>query len=1021
MPDTLSFPDDETPLNDGTIADTQPHVIDNVPLMMQALGSEQAGIEAAVSEYTSDKIAAIDTMLADITTEASVMAAQQSSQLDPHGQAVVSRVVKLLDSTDKALEAQYADLFVNGVNTPVTMDDYADDLLDSSGSRMRARFNDGSLKSDPRMDDRGEQFAIPGDNAPCPPGYVGESDGYLTRCTWNGANLPPLDTPEEVPPESPSMPSVPQSSAVPRGTPMQPVQPTVPPLVPPTTPTVPPIDPYSGCDESSIPTVIVKCITLPAPPVVYKWWVSVDCSDCKQPKVCVHKGVRPPTVFTGILLPNVYTTEPTQNDLEYLARQCASGFGGPPVSPPPSPPGSPPVTPLPPSPPVPASGSAIGESPIKFADVSAYKAVCKITESITSTTGDDLSGSWNDPSRCTSWHDRLVKTYDTPLDVSTRTGEGRSINQWIYDGLNVAGVPFPDTLMSLVTDAKLDPQNRISSAATLAAKVFDTSMQLTGKVLDEITAGALENSTAAIQIGGVLASANRMQLITGMPLDYLTEPLTQLFHYANPLFIPGQSDFDNLWLSNCINEDQWTCYTRAQGNIVSLHSLVRDSKAVRPGVNEVIELYNRGLIKSESELHARMRENGVIDRSFQDEYWKLSQQTLQISDMIPMMTRDAFDKNVVDKYGLDDEFTDKYPGTAKQYGRAIGVSDEIMRLHWRIHWRVPSDTALYTMIHQLNPNRPEVAEWEAANALMLPAQQELNAITRPETFTVDDLTYALKVNDNLPKFVNKLVAIQYRPITNTDASRMYELGVMDANGMKWAFVKNGYREADSDQLVKFYETQRTKRLSNDTGVFTGRRIISAYKDGWLTENEATSLLAEKIADPATVDSTLVRALQERDIDHNRAMVKAYKRKFMLFQVDRDYILREFDSLGMDDDAALSQADKWQAERDGKAKEPRVAQLCKWFTMGIIDVETYYARLQSMGYSEDDTYNIIKVCSTDEQLKRVKAAAAAADKQRRDNEHAARELKRNLATTIKEMQDRIKMLQEQEAALLASLA
>jgi hypothetical protein len=513
-----------------------------------------------------------------------------------------------------------------------------------------------------------------------------------------------------------------------------------------------------------------------------------------------------------------------------------------------------------------------------------------------------------------------------------------------------------------------------------------------------------------------MAGINRLQLVSGAPLDYLTMQLKYDMQYMSPQMIPDQSDIDALRISHKISDDTWTCLTRYQGNKPGWFKPLLKLKETKPNPNELVSLYRRNAAPDLTQLTYRMKEVGVPNDNVINEYITLSEQVPQAPDIVRFMVRDVFDPDTVKKYGLDDEFTDKYTDKAKQLGFAAGLSDDTARYEWMSHWKVPSDTSLYTMVHYLNPNRPEVVEWDKATDNGTNTEAVNIIGDRPPTFTEDDLRYALKVNDNLPTFVDKLVAIQYRPITNTDAARMHELGYIDDDQLKWAFVKNGYTEADSTQLVGFYKAQQSKRLSNDTGIWTGRKILAMYKQGIINEDTADNMLSLKFVNPAIRSSILDAANSERAAEVKLTQMKSLKNKFLFGYYDEEDLGDRLDALGIDTPKKLQLMDEWIAQRDGRMKEPKVAMLCEWFTNGFITYDNYFNRLRNLGYTIEDAQNIAQTCAAANNLKQQKAAAAQAEKQRKATEQAIRDAKNDVSRNLRNALERIKILEAENKAI-----
>lgn len=569
--------------------------------------------------------------------------------------------------------------------------------------------------------------------------------------------------------------------------------------------------------------------------------------------------------------------------------------------------------------------------------------------------------------------------------------------------------PAASALASLV-GGEDDP---IAAFKNLAGEAADAAFGVVVEAVDFVTGRTTANKNAILTIGSKLALANKVEGATGFPLSYLMMPVQYYYQYANPVYIPGQPELDQLHITGRISLDAWTCYTKANGNLPDLARPVMDMKQRRPDVSEIITLYRRGKFKGGlTECLTRLADVGVMDPMRAAEYIDLFDWQPQPPDLLRFMVRDVFDPEAVKKYGLDAEFEKKYTAEATKLGEAVGLSNETAKLEWMSHWRVPSDTALYTMVQRLPPDRPEVMEWDRRSALA-PTPAERAALgPRPATFTVADLQYALTINDNLPSFVDALTAIQYDPITTSDAVRMFEQGFIDKPELKWRIQFTGKKPADAETLANFFESQRARKLANGTGVWTTRKTIKAYKQGVIPRATADSLLAPILLDAQVRRDTLDKAELELEAETKAATLKQWKRHYLLGEFDTDELRDKLRGLNILEPGLSATVSQWESERLGRAKEPRVAMLCKWYTAGFITSDSYFSRLQRIGYTVGDAQRIIDTCGLEESVRRSRAALAAAEKARAEARRNQQEYKQDLKAQLAELEKRIKERQQQ---------
>lgn len=509
----------------------------------------------------------------------------------------------------------------------------------------------------------------------------------------------------------------------------------------------------------------------------------------------------------------------------------------------------------------------------------------------------------------------------------------------------------------------------------------------TGAALGEAIvkhAGGLDlaSPNAALQLAPVLGAAAWSQSISGMPVRYLTQSLEYTFQFANPQYLPGQNDIDGMWLRGVIHDVDWECLTKAQGNIPHWHRLARDAGQRFLGVDEIIRLALRNeLVPGEFEI--RMRQAGVHDPLVAAKMLSLATQIPTQPDLLRMMVRDAADEDVVRSYGYDTDFNLKFAGPLREWALAQGIPEEIFLYYWRAHWEIPSNTQLYEMFQRLRPDRPEIADWERRLADAELAGDPAAAGPRPPIVTLPDVLYALQVNDRAPNWIGASLAIAYHPLTRTDAVRAYEIGTLDETALYHVMRDNGYDDTNARTLVTFYSQQKSRRTANATGVLTIRKIVKLYKGGGMTRREAVEAMGPLLPNPEKADELLARADVEVQAELRQAMVRASERKVFVGEWSAREGLDAVIRAGVEDSRAREIVAGWVTKRDGRSKEPRVAELCGWAKDGLITTDEQIRRLVNLGYSDGDAYRYVYGCQKKEFERRQKLEQQRLERIRRE--------------------------------------
>ena len=496
----------------------------------------------------------------------------------------------------------------------------------------------------------------------------------------------------------------------------------------------------------------------------------------------------------------------------------------------------------------------------------------------------------------------------------------------------------------------------IGTPATLAEGAWSAVYDL----FDALDPKVIQHLGTAKYLGGRLGMATWCQRITGFPAEYLFQGELYSYQYANPQYLPTQPSVDSLYLRGRIDEEAWTCYTRALGNIPDIARDVRNISQAQPDYNQIVQLYLRKEL-TPVEFYDRMRKIGFVEPDHTNEILTLATQLPTQSDLLRMMVRDAAREDIVEKYKYDTDFDKVFVGKLRDWSEAQGVPAEVFKFFWRSHWVIPSNTQLYEMGQRFRPDRPEVENWDSIAALIGIPAATAQLGPRPYVVTQEDIRQALQVNDQAPSWIPGLIGISYNPMTRTDAVRAFEIGAISDVDLYHRMRDVGYNEADARTLVDFYVQQANRRASNATGVLTIRKIVKLYKGYAMTRGDAEGELKRLIKEDTRVAALLDGAERERVYEHQAKMIGILKKRFMTGLVSDQDIGIDLGGAGVQpiDQAALLR--RWSDEKRSVDKAPTAAQLCKWFKLRLITVDEYRARLVGMNYTADDVVRIMADC------------------------------------------------------------
>lgn len=454
---------------------------------------------------------------------------------------------------------------------------------------------------------------------------------------------------------------------------------------------------------------------------------------------------------------------------------------------------------------------------------------------------------------------------------------------------------------------------------------------------------------------------------TGCTFEWITIPLTNYIQYCAPTRLPTTADAQALWLAGYIDEPTRDCLTRCNGDYDYWQSLIALAKRVRPNPNELTALWMRKLIP-EAQFNKQMLENGVKNKEDLENFKKLAISFPGLGDVISFLVRDVSDADLVKEFNLDADFEKKWQGDLIRYAEALGVTPELAKYYWRAHWKIPSPTQLFEMLHRLRPDRvpPNIA-------------------TTPE-----QVKHALQQDDVAPFWVDRIMATSYRPINRTDAQRAYAIGAFNEAQLKSAFLDEGYNNEDADLMVRFSVRQNQVSRARKAGLPTGRELINRYVGGQISAEDLTTYLKDLgFTDQEAKDAIKWGGRKIRS-NSNKEAIACLKKKYLAGLVGKEQAEAQLSQITGDKISAGIISDGWCKMMTSKGKELSAVQLCELYQRNLITGAVYQTSLVNLGYSIDRAKAIIALCTVKGEEKQAQATKRQLEDARRARERAKKE-------------------------------
>ena len=533
-------------------------------------------------------------------------------------------------------------------------------------------------------------------------------------------------------------------------------------------------------------------------------------------------------------------------------------------------------------------------------------------------------------------------------------------NSWILRAQGGAGVSS-DPINGAI-------QNAVNTLVRGAGSMIDAIVNYVSKQVPLNPNGSKEGA----QVIGLRAFIGFLSKFLGPVTDPEVTSLGYAQNSLMPYKIPSNADALAQYLSSSISIDRLKCIVEANGDIWSefLPSLNAARTKLSPG--QYGSLYMREVF-SGPQFQAAMQALGFTDQNDINGVLALMQQLPAVSDIISMMMRDAADTVNIDWSKEDAQFPDKYKGPLRKWGEQQGIPEEYMMLLWRAHFSIPSPTQLYEMLHRL---------------ARLPAGD-------PKAVNENDIRQALIQQDISPKWVDRLMAVSYKPLTRIDASRAYKIGVLGKGDLVNAYLDLGYSPDNAATLADF-------QARNAGKTFLSHWAVRAYVAGGINANSLEALLKADGADDDAVAAARDKAREQLSVASQKDCVAAIKKRFLIGDLDSPGAESSLTSLHLDADQVGNLMVGWRCERQSRGKAIPAATLCRLYQSGAIDAPGLTQRLQRVGYSFDDAVVLARQCAKDfqktidkQQAQQLKQQQQQSDKLQRQQYTAANRTARQI--------------------------
>ncbi len=330
-------------------------------------------------------------------------------------------------------------------------------------------------------------------------------------------------------------------------------------------------------------------------------------------------------------------------------------------------------------------------------------------------------------------------------------------------------------------------------------------------------------------------------------------------------------------------------------------------------------LFLREIISSD-EMFVRMREQGFTDTRIKEiiQTWEVLPTP---QDLLFMVGKEAFEPDIIELIGLDDEF----PEDQLEFMAQQGISSFWAHKYWYAHWDQPSVQAGFEMLHR------DVINWEELEVLF-------KAVEMP------------------PYWRDKLTKIAFSPFTRVDVRRMHDMGVLTPEQVKRAYKDLGFDDEKAEKMTDFtirYNQQNNKEL-------TKSQLIKSYISGLISRADCKDMLISLDYNDDLAEYVIILAEFERDLDYQDAIVKNLGERYTNNLITKADLINRMGRLNLPDTQVQILIDKWDIELYTDMKVPSKTDMEKFYLNDLTDRDEYYRGLRQLSYTAVDADRYIAI-------------------------------------------------------------
>jgi hypothetical protein len=185
---------------------------------------------------------------------------------------------------------------------------------------------------------------------------------------------------------------------------------------------------------------------------------------------------------------------------------------------------------------------------------------------------------------------------------------------------------------------------------------------------------------------------------------------------------------------------------------------------------------------------------------------------------------------------------------------------------------------------------------------------------------------------------------------------MFQLGILDSEEVKRAYMDIGYDEWHAEKLTKFTELS----IIEEERDLTKSEITQAYKNNIIDRDLAISHLKALNYSDQAIDTIIALADYQKEKELRDAKIEAIKNKFMNETITQSEAIRLLTSLALSGEEISNYIEKWVNQKKAKAVDLDLTSIKNAYKMKIITKDNFIERLKKKGYNDTDAEIIVRL-------------------------------------------------------------